>query len=286
MAMKKKGIIALNREHRRHPDAQRKRQFWKRERRTATGAIGELMAGLKSRDRARLLDRRTVKAKGRRTLIAPSDRTLVASAADKAALQKFCVSYGKAAGNPGFYNFIDAARRIAGTGSLGIARFVVLVEGEGSPDGNVLLDLKAATASTLAPRTRVKQPQWPNEAERVATTQQRCQAVAPNLLAAVAFGGSPFVLKELQPSADRLDLAKIARGKSGLIEVASTMARLAAWAQLRSAGRGGAATPDALEAFAGDTGWVGRIGDTAHALAAVTLADYQDYCRAFDAHAA
>jgi hypothetical protein len=38
MAMKKKGIIALNREHRRHPDARRKRQFWKRERRTATGS--------------------------------------------------------------------------------------------------------------------------------------------------------------------------------------------------------------------------------------------------------
>jgi hypothetical protein len=35
MAMKKKGIIAPNGEHRRHPEARRKRQFWKRERRAA-----------------------------------------------------------------------------------------------------------------------------------------------------------------------------------------------------------------------------------------------------------
>ena len=43
-------------------------------------------------------------------------------------------------------------RRIAGTGSLGVGRFVVLVEGKGSPDGNYLLDIKEAKPSAMTPR--------------------------------------------------------------------------------------------------------------------------------------
>ena len=60
--------------------------------------------------------------------------------------------------NPGFFHPLDAARRIAGTGSLGIARYVILVEGHGSPNLNYLLDLKAAIPSSLQPYLKHKQP--------------------------------------------------------------------------------------------------------------------------------
>jgi uncharacterized protein (DUF2252 family) len=56
---------------------------------------------------------------------------------------------------------LDIGRRIAGTGSLGVERYVVLVEGKGSPDRNYLLDIKEAKPSAMAPhlaRLGIKQP--------------------------------------------------------------------------------------------------------------------------------
>ena len=53
--------------------------------------------------------------------------------------------------NPKFFEVLDIACRIAGTGSLGVERFVVLVEGKGSPDGNYLLDIKEAKPSAMIP---------------------------------------------------------------------------------------------------------------------------------------
>jgi len=48
------------------------------------------------------------------------------------------------------------ARRIAGTGSLGVERYVLLIEGKGSPDGNYLLDLKQALPAVLRAHVNCK----------------------------------------------------------------------------------------------------------------------------------
>ena len=253
------------------------------ERRTATGAIGDLMTGLKKRNQARLLDRRTIAKKGRRKLDLRSGRMLPVTPAERDKLERFTKAVGKASANAAYFGFIDAARRIAGTGSLGVARYVLLIEGEGSPDGNVLLDLKAATPSSLTGVARIKQPAWRDEAERIVAVQRACQAAAPARLQAVTFDSSPFVLKEMQPTADRLDLARIARDPATLADALCTMARLAAWAQLRSAGRDGSANVDALRAFAADAvQFAPRMLVAARDLAAATAADYKVYCRSFD----
>lgn len=258
------------------------------ERNTATGAIGDLIAGLKSRTRVRLLDKRTIKTKQRRALDVPSDKLLPITDAVRTQLQ------GLAATLPGvlpsvspdrYFTFIDGARRIAGNGSLGLPRFVLLVEGEGSPDGNVLLDVKGVVASSLAAQSPAAQPRWPSEADRVAGTQNRCQAIAPHLLHAVSMGGQGYVLKELQPSEDRLDLEKTAKRAEHLTEVLRSMSRIAAWAQIRSAARDGAATPDDLVAFAKGAGpaFAASLTDAARALAETTKADYAAYAAAYDA---
>lgn len=254
------------------------------ERRLASGAIDDLMSALKSRNQVRLLDKRTKKIKGRRSLDISSVRMLAITEADRTKLAKFAATLGKQFGDPAYFEFLDGARRIAGTGSLGLERFVLLITGDGAPDGNRLLDLKLAAASSLAPRTRVKQPRWATEADRVVATQQRCQVVTPQYLEAVTFDGRPFLLKELQPSADRLDLARIAKAPGGLSDVVQSMGCLAAWAQLRSSGRDGSASADDLIAFAQDQkGRVDRMLGIVRDLADVTLADYDDYCGAYDA---
>jgi uncharacterized protein (DUF2252 family) len=58
--------------------------------------------------------------------------------------------YASARPDPAFFEVLDVAHRIAGTGSLGLERYVVLIEGKGSPNGNYLLDLKQSLASSLA----------------------------------------------------------------------------------------------------------------------------------------
>jgi uncharacterized protein (DUF2252 family) len=79
--------------------------------------------------------------------------------------------------NPTFFKVLDIARRIAGTGSLGLERYVILVRGRGGPDGNFLLDLKYQLPSSLAPFVHIKQPLWTCEAQRVASIQRRAQAI-------------------------------------------------------------------------------------------------------------
>lgn len=59
-----------------------------------------------------------------------------------------------------FYDVLDVARRVAGTGSLGLDRFTILVRGKGSPDSNNMLDLKQSLPSSLLPRLKVTQPKW------------------------------------------------------------------------------------------------------------------------------
>jgi uncharacterized protein (DUF2252 family) len=251
------------------------------ERKTATGAIGQLMTELKKRSLVRMLDRRTVLKKGRRALDMNPARSLPVSAKVRTDVERFVRDYGKNSGDPAFYTLLDVARRVSGTGSLGLARFVLLVEGAGSPDGNALLDLKAAMPSSLADVSPVRQPRWSDEAHRIVAVQQRCQAIAPARLSAVTFAGQPFVLKELQPTADRLELAQVSKDADALRHAIESMARLAAWAQLRSAGRDGSVSADALIAFAGASdAWTTRQMALASELATIVTADFKDFCRA------
>jgi hypothetical protein len=60
--------------------------------------------------------------------------------------------------DPDFFEVLDVARRIAGNGSLGVDRYVILVRGKGSPDGNDLLDLKEALPSAVLPRVATPSP--------------------------------------------------------------------------------------------------------------------------------
>ncbi len=103
---------------------------------------------------------------------------------------------------------LDVARRIAGTGSLGLDRYVILVEGKGSPDGNYLLDLKQALPSTLVPHLKLEQPTWPSEAHRVVSLQRRLQAVSIAFLHPVMLDDNPFTLRAMQPAEDRVALAE------------------------------------------------------------------------------
>ncbi|HWA48969.1 MAG TPA: DUF2252 family protein, partial [Dongiaceae bacterium] len=162
-------------------------------------------------------------------------------------------------------------------GALGLPRYVVLIRGSGRPDGAALVDLKCQTGSTLLPQVAQRQPRFRSEAERVVEIENRMQAVGPAFLTPVKIGGRSFTLRELQPSADKLDLEAAHPDAAALEAVVWSMGELTAWAQLRCAGRDNAATIDALMAFAANADPFRRLGLLARDWAARIEEDWRDF---------
>ena len=225
------------------------------ERAIATGMVKELLDKVKGRTREALLDTRTIFGRRRRRLRIDGRRALEIDRRDRERVTQAVEHFGRSMPEPRFFKVLDVARRVAGTASLGLRRYVVLVRGTGSPDGNWLIDLKEARPSALAPFVSSAQPSWPNEAQRIVRVQHRMQAISPALLHAVELDGAHFVLRELQPTEDRLALEHWHRRLGRLRKVMSTIGRLVAWAQLRSSSRDGSARIDDLIAFAGQRSW-------------------------------
>lgn len=250
------------------------------ERDTAGGLVRDLLGALHDRDRGEFLDRRTVRKSGRRKLRVDGVKALPASAEQRRKIDAFMERFAADQANPGFFKVLDAARRIAGTGSLGVARYVILIEGKGSPDGNYLLDLKEAKPSALQPhlaRLGVAQPPWSDEAVRVVTVQKRLQAVDHAFLFPVVFDGMPCLLKGLQPSEDRVAIGDWGKKLERLREVVSTLGRILAWDQLRAAGRSGAASADRLADFAQGAAWGPAILEAADLMTRNTAAQWAEF---------
>lgn len=253
------------------------------ERETAVGLVKDLLGGLGERKRPAFLDTRSeLKGKHRR-IRCDGKKALPVSDAQRADIEAFLARFAQTQPDPGFFKPLDIARRIAGTGSLGVARYIILVEGKGSPDANYLLDLKQALPSSLAPWVATPQPPWPDEASRVVTLQKRLQAIPMAFLQAVELEGEPFILRGLQPSEDRVALDAWNGKLRRLEEVLGTMGQVVAWAHLRSAGRQGSAIADALVDFGQQSAWRQALIEQADHAAASVEADWQAYAAAFDA---
>jgi len=252
------------------------------ERETAQGLVRRLLERTRLRNRKDFLDSRTVRVRARRKIRVDGKRALPITEKERARIKRFMHEFAEHQPNPKFYRLLDVARRIAGTGSLGVERYVLLIEGRGSPNGNYLLDLKQAVPSSLAPLLRWKQPRWQNEAQRVATLQRRLQAVPMAFLGPVVMNGIPYVLRGLQPVEDRVALNKW-RGDFALLEqTLVTMAQLTAWSELRGSGQQGSATVDELIEYWGKTSRRGKLLALAVECRRQTERDWKEYCKAFD----
>ena len=252
------------------------------ERETAQGLVRRLLERARLRKRKTFLDSRTVRVRGHRRIRVDGKRALAVTEKQRARIKRFMREFARHQPNPKFYRLLDVARRIAGTGSLGVERYVLLIEGRGSPNGNYLLDLKQALPSALAPFLRSKQPKWQNEAQRVVTLQRRQQAVPMAFLGPVVMDGRPYVLRELQPVEDRVALNKW-RGDLTLLEqTLITMAQLTAWSDLRSSGRQGSAVADELIEYWGKRSRRRKLLELAVQCRRQTERDWKEYCKAFD----
>lgn len=188
----------------------------------------------------------------------------------------------KVADNPDDpFKLLDVAGRVAGLGSMGVERYILLVEGDAWPEGYAILELKQRLHSALEPY--VKQPKWSDPAERVATLEQRLQAVPPARLEAIPYEEAAFTLREFQPIQNRIDIADWNGNKRGLENLLTHMGRLTAWAHLRSSGRQGSAKADDLIAFGQSQDWQADLLKTAQDYRAKIQADFEAF-RTADLH--
>ncbi len=252
------------------------------ERLTAQGMVRRLLQGLKDRRQSAFLKSRTQLVNGRRRMRLIPDRTLPATKIERRAVISLIGATSMAKENPSYYRVLDVVRRIAGTGSLGLQRYVILAHGNGSPSGQVFLDLKEAIPSAMAPYQAVRQPAWASEADRVVTIQCRVQAVSPALIAAIRVGRRSYVLRELQPVEDRLSMDQARHTHSRFAEGLATMTQIAAWGQLRSGGHQGSATTDEWIEFGQDRSWGTPLADYARGYTNVVTRDWREFSEAYD----
>ena len=249
---------------------------------TSTGMVRDLFDALHARSRVDYLNRRCDLKGKRRVLRIDGKKALPVDDSMREKVTAFMDDFASHLETPGFYRVLDVARRIAGTGSLGVDRYVMLVEGKGSPDGNYLLDLKQALPSSVVPHVKTKQPKWTSEAHRVVAVQHRVQAVSQAFLHAVEHEKQPYVLRGLQPSEDRVALSSWDGKLPRLEAVVNSMAELCAWAQFRSGGREGSAIADELIAFGSRKDWQLPLIELATQCEAQIAADWKTYCDAYD----
>ncbi|AFY36129.1 DUF2252 domain-containing protein [Calothrix sp. PCC 7507] len=249
------------------------------EQETSRGLVKDLLESLKNRGRSEFLDKKTKENKGNRHLVIDNKHIAEITAAQQQRVRELIANWQPSTKySADFLEVLDVQQRIAGTGSLGLESYIILVKGKGSPNGNYLLDLKQAQTSSLQPYLTVTQPEWETPAARVAAIQQRVQATPPALLGVIVDDSKSYVLKELQPAQDKVSLQAWS-GKLGRLEkLVQTMGEITAWDQLRSGGRQGSAIADDLIKFAHSSDWRNQILDYARSYLGQVKQDYQEFC--------
>ena len=246
-------------------------------RENASGVVKDLLQTLRKRDRAQFLKKRLLPKT--RALQRIPNKILTVSPAEIQTVNHLIETWASTQPQPDFFQVLDITHRIAGSGSLGLPRYLILVQGRGYPKGCYLLDLKAARRSSLAPFLTKSQPTWSSEGDRIVQIQTRLQASPPALLSAIESPGQSYVLRELQPSNDKIDPATLIHKPKKLTDFIQTLGQVVAWGHLRSSGRQGSAIADELIAFAQDRRWQTEILTYAQHYQAQVHQDYQSFLK-------
>ena len=176
----------------------------------------------------------------------------------------------------------DAGFRIAGTGSIGVKRYLLLLEHADNTEKKLLVDVKQALASAVSTYINIAQPAWSGEAARIISVQEMMQHVSPAFLSAFQYDDKWFVVKELQPTTDKVNIALAIKQPTQVEDYISNLGMLTASAQLRSSGRKGSATADELHAFAEDDSWEKTLKVWSVEYAEQVKNEYADYKDAYD----
>ena len=250
------------------------------EKETATGLIKKLIDIVDKRKPGSLLLTRT-NNKIHKAKLLQGPRLLTVDNKIKKQLAAIFTPWFTANHSKGF-KVTDIGFRIAGTGSIGVKRYLFLLENKLDPKQKKLIDVKQAKPSSLFKITKLAQPHWPNEADRVVKTQEMMQHVAPAFLSALKFKEDWYVAKQLQPTSDKICITKNAQKNMSFENYIIDLAKITASAQLRSSGRLHSATADELSDFAKDETWAKPLTEWCLQYADKVKQDYKIFYKAWN----
>jgi uncharacterized protein (DUF2252 family) len=251
--------------------------------RTAEGIVCDFLTAATKSTYKDLLKKRTVSKKKSIMLSLEDERHFKLDKKLRSELKAHISEWIKTSSDgPYNYKVISAVFRLAGTGSIGVKRYLFLLKSTNTKNKYLLLDMKQARASSALPYVPVQQLQWDTEALRVIGVQQRMQNVPAALLSTTVFRSESYIIQELQPVKDTIKF-KLLRDYRDMYQVTDDMAALTASAQLRSGGMQGSGTIDELMAFGTDQGWQEAVINYARNYAAITKKYYRQYLKDFKA---
>ena len=249
--------------------------------RNGDGPVWDLLNATALGTQVKLLGRQTeLKKNGTRRILRSPDKHPEIDKKREKQVRHAVEAYGAAKGKSRAYKVLDVTGRIAGIGSLGLYRYLVLVEGRGSPDKNLLLDVKEARPSSVLAFVDCPQPEkFPTEADRVMAAQKKIQAEPMLGLGSLEFGRSSFRIREMVPDESHSSLEHLQRRPKKLRRAVEVIGQLVGWSQLRGTNPAGRKSIGR---------WVTGAGLDAVLAAAVRFADhtqqqYAEYHKAFAA---
>jgi uncharacterized protein (DUF2252 family) len=246
----------------------------------ARGVVADLLETLRQRKRSELLAERTEIIKDRRRLKVDERQIFSISNQRSELINKVIDEWAQTQADPAFFEVLDVGARRAGTGSLGLDRYLILVAGKGSPDRNYLLDFKQQQPSCLQPYLATPQPPWANEATRVMQVQRLVQFAPPALLAAIPVNEHSYLLRELQPTQDKIAVKNGSMNLASFKELLDTMGTVTAIAHLHGSGKLGAAIVQDLINFSNNLDWQQDVITYANNYVQQVKSDYQNFYKA------
>jgi uncharacterized protein (DUF2252 family) len=253
------------------------------ERNTAKGIVKEFLRAVNKRKQQDILSRKTVVKKNKLQILLNDPKHLKLDKDLKKELARHIKHWLKTdEDSPYNYKVIDAVFRLAGTGSIGMKRYAVLLKSSNEiGEKYLLVDMKQSVISSLAPFVTFQQPDWKNEADRIVTIQERMQNRAPALLSTSQFKGDHYVMQEMQPTKDSINFKLIKKEYRNIYQVIDDMAMLTASSQIRSSGRQGSANADELMKLGENKEWQEKLLQYAINYSHIVRNDYLHFLHDF-----
>jgi uncharacterized protein (DUF2252 family) len=248
---------------------------------TAKGIVFKFLSAVSKRKDKQILRKRTIVKKDSLSILLAHPRHFALEPALKKELIVYLNDWLQ---NNSYtpYNFEvqDVAFRMAGTGSLGLKRYLFLLRSKTRENKHILMEMKQSVEAGPKKYIKMQQPQWVSESERVVNIQQRMQNIPPALLSFSHFRNESFMIQEMQPTKDSFDFKLVRDAYRDLYQVIHDMGILTASAQIRSSGWKGASVVDEQSAFGGNKQWQESVLDFARVYSQTVKKDYLEFCQA------
>jgi uncharacterized protein (DUF2252 family) len=248
--------------------------------RTAKGIVCDFLTAADKEKEKTLLKKRTISKKKKLMLSLEDERHFKLDKKLRQELSTHVNEWIKTSSDgPYNYEVKGVIFRLAGTGSIGVKRYLFLLKSTNTKNKYLLIDMKQSTQSSVEPFTTVQQLNWANNAERIISIQLRMQNVSASLLSTTLFRGEAFVIQELQPVKDTIKFKLLKDEYRDIYQVINDMAALTASAQLRSGGIQGSSIIDDLSAFGLSADWQEHVLDYSRKYAEKVKKDYRQFCK-------